>query len=286
MSPPPPTSLALAALALPEIDDRLIQPETPYEVLDGVVMYVSPADDPHAERQAQLVALLSAHVGLDYQVACELLTRTSFIDDFAPDASVYPAARHPVTGRRQLEELAFEVVSRQAMSVSARKAAKLVARGVRRVFAINVERSLAFEWSRAQRRWRKLEGDVIEDPTLDVPLPVAALIHAVVTDNEVARALLAKRNSVLLARENLQRAQGRKQGRKQGQKQGREQGRTEGRIEGNREALLALLGARGIAVGKAARARIAAETDPAQLVRWIVRAARCRSTAALFGKSK
>lgn len=33
---------------LPDIDDRLVEPETPYEMLDGELVYVSPADPPTA----------------------------------------------------------------------------------------------------------------------------------------------------------------------------------------------------------------------------------------------
>src|SRR5437870_390299 len=75
------------------------------------VVYVPPADPPHGERQLQLCALIEAHTGSDFEAASDLLTRTSKRDDVAPDVSIYPKARHPRTGRRQLEQLAFEVVS-------------------------------------------------------------------------------------------------------------------------------------------------------------------------------
>src|SRR5262245_16479747 len=100
---------------LPPVDERLVTPETPYEILDGVLVYVPPADPPHAMRQAKLAALVEAHAASDFVVAVEMLTRTSKTNDFAPDVSVFPAARDPVTGRRQLEHLAFEVASTESL---------------------------------------------------------------------------------------------------------------------------------------------------------------------------
>jgi hypothetical protein len=59
------------------------------------VEYVAPAAEPHATRHSKLSALLEAHVGDGYEVASDMLTRTSALDDVAPDASVFPAARGP-----------------------------------------------------------------------------------------------------------------------------------------------------------------------------------------------
>ena len=47
-----------------------------------------------------------------------MLTRTSEKGDMAPDASVHPAAPDPRTGGRQLEDLAFEVVSTERLSAA------------------------------------------------------------------------------------------------------------------------------------------------------------------------
>ena len=134
-----------AASELPDINDRLVEPETRYEMLDGELVYVSPADPPHGEHHLQLAALIEAHTGFDFEAAADLLTRTSKVDDVAPDVSVYPDAPDPRTGGRQLEQLAFEIVSTQSLGRAAVKAAKLAARGVRRVFAIDVERSCVLE---------------------------------------------------------------------------------------------------------------------------------------------
>lgn len=59
--------------------------------------------------------VLKAHAAPEFLVAVDMLTRTSRIDDIAPDASVYPAARNPTTGGRQLEHVAFEISSTEGL---------------------------------------------------------------------------------------------------------------------------------------------------------------------------
>ncbi|HSK00349.1 MAG TPA: Uma2 family endonuclease, partial [Kofleriaceae bacterium] len=125
---------------LPEVDERLAEPETRFEVEDGRWVYVAPADEPHGEGHATVGALVKSHHADGYSIAIDMLTRTSRTDDIAPDVSVYPSARNPRSGARQLEELAFEVVSAQSLAHVGQRAAKLVARGVRRVFALDVKR--------------------------------------------------------------------------------------------------------------------------------------------------
>jgi hypothetical protein len=172
----------------------------------------------------------------------------------APDVSVYPAAPDPRTGGRQLEQLAFEIVSPQSLGRATTKAVKLTARGVRRVFAIDVERSRVLEWSTDRGAWHELDAaGHIEDPALAVPLPIEAMVHAAKADNAVARALVARRNPVIEAV--------------------RAEDRAEGKIEGKVEALIAILAARGIDPDSAARERILRERDPQRLDRWIARAA-------------
>jgi Uma2 family endonuclease len=294
---------------LPDIDDRLVEPGTRYEMLDGELVYVAPADDPHAERQSQLCALIEVHTGPEFKVAADLLTRTSKVDDFAPDVSVYLAARDPVSRRRQLAQLAFEVVSTQTLSNAGRKAAKLAARGVRRVFAIDVERSRALEWSAALGGWSLLHssGD-LADPALRVPLPIESLIHSAQVDDAVARALLAKNNAVLavnraegieegLARgiaEGLARgkaegiaeglARGKAEGIAEGIAEGLAQGEVAGEVKGRAKAVVDLLAVRGIAVDPDMRERILAERDPARLHRWFARAVTCVSSAELLAE--
>ena len=244
--------------ALPGIDDRLVAPETRYELLEGRLVHVSPADAPHGTRHSKISALLEAHAGLEFTVASDMLTRTSEHSDVAPDVSVFPSAPDPETGKRQLEQLAFEVVSTQSLGDAAGKAALLAARGVRRVFAIDVERSRALEWSATLAAWSVLDpASHIDDPALDVPLPVDALLTTARADDAVARALLLKRNSVLV--EKL----------------------AESRAEAKAEALVTVLTARGFALDEVTRTRLLGERDADRLDRWIARASTCATLAEL-----
>jgi Uma2 family endonuclease len=250
---------------LPAIDERLALPGAGYEILDGVVTFVAPADPPHGEQHQTVAVLVGAHARHEYKVALDLLTRTSKIDDIAPDVSVYLRAPHPVTGGRQLEELAFEIVSTESMSHATTKAAKLAGRGVRRVFAIDVVRRRVLEWSPALESWSVLDlGARIADPALAVELPVGALLSAANPDDDVARALLAKHNPVIEATIETTIEQT--------------------LVRGHAEAVIAVLVARGVALSGEHRARILAERAPARLAAWLARVATCVSVAELLGE--
>jgi Uma2 family endonuclease len=165
------------------------------EILNGRLIHVAPADEPHATAHADLLSLLRLHVAPGYQVACDMLTRTSKDNDFAPDASVYPEHGD---GPRQLDELAFEVTSEQRLSIPTEKARELARRGVRRVFAILVKQKRVLEWSREIDHWRTLSlAESIQDRCLIRPLSVRALLDAAAVEDEVARAMLAKSNPVI-----------------------------------------------------------------------------------------
>ena len=69
---------------------------------------------------------------------------------------------------------------------------------MRRVFAIDVT-ARALEWSAARRLETLDAASHIEDPALEVPLPIAAMVHAAKADDAVARALVARRNPVIEA---------------------------------------------------------------------------------------
>jgi hypothetical protein len=228
-------------------------------------------------------------------------------NDFAPDVSVYPKARDPRTGGRQLEHLAFEVVSTESLSHAGRKAAKLIARGVRRVFAINIERARALEWSQSLETWSVLDSSShIEDATLALPLPISALLSAAEADGPMARALIAKKTPEIEEAIDKGRQEGFTEGKQEGFTDGKQKGFTEGKQKGFTEgkqkgftegkqkgftegiahgralALVAILDARGIALDGADRARILDEQDLAVLDRWTVRAAVCTDAAQLF----
>jgi hypothetical protein len=185
-----------------------------------------------------------------------MLTRTSERNDFAPDVSVFPAAPDPVTGKRQLEHLAFEVVSTQTLTNAGYKADQLAGRGVRRVFAVDVERGRALEWSRAPGKWEELDAaGEIEDLTLDVALPIEELITTARSDNAVARALYLKGNPYLLEK--------------------MAEGEAKGRAKGKAESLLVVLAARGFVLDEEMTARLLAERDVERLDHWLARAMTC-----------
>jgi len=164
-------------LELPAVDERLVAPESRYEIVDGTVVYMPPAGESHGASHGLLVAIVHAHRADAYALALHMLTRTSQLDDIAPDVSVYPSARDPATGGRYIEDLAFEIVNTESLAYAGIKAAKLVARGVRRVFAIDLDRACALEWSKDRGEWSLLDRRTqIEDPALAVPIPVAALL--------------------------------------------------------------------------------------------------------------
>src|SRR3954469_21142185 len=182
----------------PPVDERLAPVELPYEVWDGELVRVSPASPTHAKLHSTVLALLEAHGTRKYRVFCDMLTRVSIDTDIAPDIAVCPVAKDRKTGGRKLEELAFEIVSTSRMGKTGQHAARLARRGVRRVFALDAKRARALEWSTAHGAWVPLDptGE-LTDRTLAAPLPIAALIRAGVVDDQLARALLAKRNRVI-----------------------------------------------------------------------------------------
>jgi hypothetical protein len=254
---------------LPPVDVRLVAPETRYEIIDGELTYVSPADPPHASRHSKISAILEACVAPGYDVTSDMLTRTSELGDMAPDASIYPLAPDPETGGRQIERLAFEVVSTERIGAAERKAERLAERGVGRVFAVDVVRQRVLEWHSGTAGWGVLPGDgVIVDPALACPLVVGDLLAASVED-AMARALLAKDNPILTDALRGRHAEG--------VEAGREEGRREGRIE----ALLLILAARGLAAS-ADQQRTIAIADPTQLDGWLVRAGSCGSVDELL----
>jgi hypothetical protein len=247
-------------IPLPPVDERLVMPDSRFEIVDGKVEYVAPADQPHGSRHSKVSALVEAHAADGYDVASDMLTRTSAMGgDMAPDASVYPAAPDPGTGGRQLEELAFEVVSTERLAHAGKKARALTERGVRRVFAVDVERKRALEWSRETDAWEILASEgAIEDRALAVPLPIRPLVEAAKADDAIAAALIAKKNPVFQAEA------------------------ARARRAGKIDALLRILAARGIAVPAEAEATIRAASDEATLDRWLERAVAVSSAADLF----
>jgi hypothetical protein len=79
------------------------------------------------------------------------------------------------------------------------------------------------------------------------------------------------------------RAREREEGRREGQDEGRREGHEEGKAAGMALSVLAVLDARGIAMGEADRALIRGERDRDTLGRWVAQAAGCESVTELVG---
>jgi hypothetical protein len=269
------------AEALPAVDDRAVEPETRQEMIDGQIVYVAPANEPHATVNSDLATLLTTHAATGYRAAVDLLTRTDKKNDFAPDASVFPDGKDPVTGGRLLERLAFEICDTQSRSRAMQKAAKLDARGVARIFCVDVNEYEVLEWSREAKQWRALSLDsAIEDASLVRPVAVAALLDAIERDNEVARALLTKQNPVLMQRLASERASGRVEGRLEGKREGRREGKREGQLagkaEGLREGIRTACRLLGIALDDV-REAVIENSDEKVLCEWLAEIERTRA---------
>ena len=220
------------------VDDRIVAPGSRAEIVDGTLVLSPPSDEKHAVPHADLAYVLRAHVNPGFNVAVDMLTRTSETNDFAPDASVYEAERDATTGGRKLEQLAFEVVSEQALAVQTTKARELTTRGVRRTFCLVIKQRKLLEWSRETDGWSATPLEEIADPCFVRPLPTAALLSAALADQAVLRALRAKGHPEFDAV--------------------REEGREEGREEALRIGVLDLCESLGVPVPRDGAAQLAA----------------------------
>ena len=237
--------------SFPAVDDHLVVPEiTRDEIINGRRVVAFPAEAPHANQQTELGYVVRGKAASGYQVSSDLLTRVSEKSDFASDVCVYKKGTDPATGRRYLEEIAFEVVSTQSERDVTEKAVEMSRRGVRRIFGIWVkDRRRVCEWSAESGSWRLLDVEShIEDRCLATPLKVAALLDAAEADNAVAEGLIAKGNPTIL-----------------------KFGAT-AKAKGIAESILKFLEARGIAMSSAQREEILGCTDLERLDRWLLRA--------------
>jgi Uma2 family endonuclease len=249
---------------LPEVDERLVAPGSRYEIIDGQVVYVPPAREPHATSHVSLAAIVKAHAADGFTTAADMLTRTSQIDDIAPDVSVFPSARTE-TGGRQLEQLAFEIASTQTIANAAIKARKLANRGVRRVFALDLSRQRVLEWSRKTDGWSflDLQGTIV-DPALAVPMPIAPLLDAALSDDAILEAWRARRHRAFEDEHSA--------------------GHREGHREGIAESILRVLAARKLVLTREQESRVRGEEDVARLGRWLERATQIADAARLFSE--
>lgn len=269
--------------APPAVDDHFVREDAGVEVVNGQLVMTPPAEEPHATAHFSLSYVLAAHVTADYKGAVDMLTRTSATSDFAPDASVYPAARDPDTRGRKLEELAFEIASTQPLEDAADKARELVRRGVRRVFCLVIKHKRLLEWSRETDGWSPLPDHAqIDDRCFVRPIPVRALLDATAADASVVEAMIARGHPALRALEEQAEANGRARGEAEGRAEGEARGRAEGLARGRAEALIALLRARGLRVSEQHEALIAA-ASPERVRLWLDRVLIVGSVDELLG---
>jgi hypothetical protein len=241
--------------SFPAVDDHLVVPEvTRDEIIAGRRVVAFPAEAPHGDKQVDLDSLLRFHVAPGYIASADLVTRFAVDSDFASDTCVRREGVDPATGRRYLEEIAFEVVSTQAERKLVEKAEVMDRRGVRRIFGIWVKgRRRVCEWSAESRSWRLLdEGSHIEDPCLATPLPVKALLDAALVPRAVVRALEIQGEPAIQELKAAAEAQG--------------------EARGVARSILKILEARGIAVSSEQREEILGCTDLERLDRWLLRA--------------
>jgi len=245
---------------LPPVDARLVAPETHRQVLDGVTIETMGANPPHAQHHFQAAHVFAGTLAPGFVGAVDMLTRLNASTDLAPDVSVFPAAPDPVTGRRQLEHITFEVCDSEDTAHVTDKARRFTARGVRRVFYVQVRQRTVHEWDAAADLWHAMPPDTeIVDPCFAVPIPVAALVDRVLADDTVARALLAANNRVLAEALDLARSAALAQ------------------------SVLTVLDARGFVVTDAQRAQVLACRDAETLVQWQRRAVTAATTDEALG---
>ena len=263
-------SLHLPGLGpFPPVDEHLVEPEvTRDEIIDGRRVVAFPAEAPHADQHDRLQYVLHAHVAPGYVSAVDLLTRFDQKSDFASDACVRREGVDPQTGRRHLEDLAFEVVSVQREQNVSEKVPRMHRRGVRRIFAIFLKSRQVCEWSpEGQGSWRPLgPASSIEDSCLAKPLAVAALLDAAAADDAVVQALAAKDNPELLRMKVAE----------------RREGEAQGEVRGIAKSILRVLERRGIAVSPEQRQEILSCPDLDRLNHWLDQAALAATADEVF----
>jgi hypothetical protein len=241
------------------VDDHLVEPEiTRDEIINGRRVVAFPAEAPHGDKQVDLDTLLRIHVAPGFVASADLITRFGVQSDFASDTCVRREGIEPTTGRRYLEEIAFEVISTQGERDVAEKAEAMHRRGVRRIFGIWVKgRRRACEWSTESGSWRLLEeGSRIEDSCLATPLPVKALLDAALVRRAVVQALESQGEPAIQELKAAAEARG----------------EARGVARGVARSILNILEARGISVSSAHREEILGCTGMERLDRWLLRA--------------
>ena len=118
----------------PDLEARLVAPGD-QEVVEGRVLAVPPATDPHGHVHTRVAYVVRAHARARWIVGTDRLMRLTGDSDFAPDVAVYQH-RAGTQMLKAAPQLAFEVVGRRSMAASTRRARILAARGVETIVCI------------------------------------------------------------------------------------------------------------------------------------------------------
>ncbi len=179
---------------MPDVDDHLATPNTREEWFDGELIFTEPEEPVLADCRSRACYVVRGCVARGYSVAKDLLTRVDGSSDFGTGVSIRKGGNDPHTGRRYLEEICFEVADRERLDHFGARAVKLLRRGVRRCFVAVPHEDLVAEWEGESRAWIALAPDAaIVDPTLALPVPVAAFGCQDAADGAVFLALWVKR---------------------------------------------------------------------------------------------
>ncbi len=174
----------------PAIDENVLGEGCGYEIVEGQVYRLEPAEEDHGTEHFDLPGLLKHCLAPAYKGAVDMLSRPSVGSNFAPDVSIVARDRDPATGGRHLEEVVFEVLDTESLAHVTEKTRRMITRGVRRAFLVDVNDRSVREWSRQDDDWVTLGDDaVITDHCLSVPLPARALVDEILNENTVARSL-------------------------------------------------------------------------------------------------
>jgi hypothetical protein len=119
---------------------------------------------------------------------------------------------------------------------------------------------------------------VLSEPML------AALRKASMNPDKIPETPVARKTRLFLEEQGRKRGrvEGEARGRAKGRAEGEAKGRAEGEVKGKRDAIIALLKVRGVALSAEDRTILRTCTDAAKLDRWIIRAATASSANEVF----
>lgn len=258
-----------------------LTPGDPYELSDGHPIECLPTGGRGSRANLIGGAVLDSDpavesAGVDTGFALEPGTMR------APDVAVGNVADVPGWVAGQAPPLAVEYAGAgQDEAELGTKIGQFLAAGTELVWVVRLVGPRRVEVHRRGEEPRlAYPGDALEAPgILRNPVPVAALFERDAAHEATLRNLLQRKGYPDL---EAVRDAGREEGREEGQAQGREEGALAGQLAALRQAVALVLGERGIVLDAACHAALAASEDPAELTRWLARAATAPDAAAVF----